>query len=308
MHHPVRCQAKALRHNRTQSPGARRFRGGRVRINSTKSIIEVTVMEKILQIMRRLRDPDNGCPWDLEQSFASIVPHTIEEAYEVADCIERGALDELPGELGDLLFQVVFYSQLGREQGLFDFEDVTAVLAKKLTQRHPHVFADAPVLDANAQAQRWEEYKAAEREQANDGAQLSELDGVPRDMPALTRAKKLQQRASRVGFDWPSIVGVRAKVLEEFGELDAAIEEEASAEIEEEFGDLLFACVNWARHLGVEPESALRAASRKFERRFNYIERTISASGDSLSETSLERMDALWDAVKQIEKSDRKPG
>ena len=262
-------------------------------------------IERVLQIMRQLRDPESGCPWDLEQSFSSIVPHTIEEAYEVADCIERQNLAELPSELGDLLFQVVFYAQLGSEQDLFDFDDAVACLTNKLTERHPHVFAGQARRDAAAQSLQWEEHKATERAAANPGRVVSELDGIPIGLPALTRARKLQQRAARVGFDWPNGDGVRDKVVEELDEVDAAIAAGSQAGIEEELGDLLFACVNWARHKGVDPESALRAASRKFERRFNYIEQALSHDGQELATTSLARMDALWDKAKASEKKPR---
>jgi nucleoside triphosphate diphosphatase len=257
----------------------------------------------LLEIMRRLRDPEHGCPWDLEQSFVSIVPHTIEEAYEVADCIEQDRISDLPGELGDLLFQVVFYGQIAQEQGLFSFEDIVDALANKLVSRHPHVFADAAVLTAGAQAERWETLKAAERLAANDGRPSSELADVPLGLPALTRAKKLQKRAARVGFDWPNTDGVRAKIMEELNEVDAAISGGSVAEIEEEIGDLLFACVNWARHLNVEPESALRSASHKFTRRFQYIEAKLAQAGLKFENTSLARMDQLWDEAKWAEKA-----
>jgi ATP diphosphatase len=262
----------------------------------------VADIDTILEIMRRLRDPEQGCPWDLEQSFTSIVPHTIEEAYEVADCIEQGQLANLPGELGDLLFQVVFYGQIAQEQGLFSFADVVDALANKLISRHPHVFADAPELTALEQAERWESIKATERAAANDGHPVSELADVPLGLPALSRAKKLQKRAARVGFDWPNTDGVRAKILEEIHEVDAAVSEGSIAEIEEEIGDLLFACVNWARHLNVEPEFALRAASRKFTSRFQYIESRLTQAGVKLENTSLARMDELWDEAKEAEK------
>ncbi len=258
-------------------------------------------MDELFEIMRRLRDPQNGCPWDLAQSFESIVPHTIEEAYEVADCIEREALDELPGELGDLLFQVVFYVQLGREQGRFDFDDIVAALARKLTERHPHVFGDAPPGDAIEQTRRWEAQKAQERAAAKPGQPRSELDGIPVSMPALTRAKKMQQRAARVGFDWPDMVGVKEKLVEEFNEVEVAIADGSRPDIEQEMGDLLFACVNWARHLGVDPEKALRGASRKFERRFHFIEAALEDAGTNVRDASLARMDDLWEAAKLAE-------
>lgn len=263
---------------------------------------EVTKMQEILEIMRRLRDPKNGCPWDLEQTFDSIVPHTIEEAYEVADCIERQALKELPDELGDLLFQVVFYAELGREQGRFDFDDIVAALGRKLTERHPHVFGDAPPGDAAEQARRWEAHKARERTAMYPDQTSSELDGVPVGLPALTRAKKLQQRAARVGFDWPDSTGVKAKVVEEFNEVEAAIAHGSKSEIEEEMGDLLFACVNWIRHMGLEPEAALRGANRKFEQRFHFIESALADEGTSVGDASLSRIDELWESAKSVER------
>ena len=262
----------------------------------------MTKIEDIREIMRKLRDPENGCPWDLEQTFKSIVPHTIEEAYEVADCIEREDLASLPVELGDLLFQVVFYAQLGNEQKLFDFEDIVAALASKLTERHPHVFGDVPPGDRDDQARRWESHKAHERALASTGRVVSELDGVPVGLPALSRANKLQKRAARVGFDWPNSDGVRHKVMEEFKEVEVAVKADSKLQIEEEMGDLLFACVNWARHLGLEPESTLRAATRKFQRRFNFIERALIDAGTNVDEASLETMDELWDAAKIAER------
>ena len=260
----------------------------------------MTKIDDVLEITRKLRHRDDGCPWDLEQTFASIVPHTIEEAYEVAECIEHRGLAGLAEELGDLLFQVVFYAQLAQEQGLFDFDDVVDAISQKLIARHPHVFGSASVVDAAAQTHRWEEHKAEERRLAAAGSCVSELDGVPLSLPALARSKKLQQRAARVGFDWPDFTGVRQKVLEEFDELEAAIEARSSpAEVEEEMGDLLFACVNWARRLGVEPESALRATMRKFEKRFHYIEKALDDAGINITEASLAKMDALWEESKR---------
>lgn len=264
-------------------------------------------IDELLDIMRSLRDPENGCPWDLEQSFASIVPHTLEEAYEVADCIERHDYAHLPAELGDLLFQVVFYAQLGREQDLFDFDHVVAAIAEKLVRRHPHVFADSSVIDAADQTRRWEAQKAAERAAADDGRNASALAGVPLGLPALTRARKLQQRAARVGFDWPNVAGVKAKVIEETAELEAAVAHATKVEVEEEMGDLLFASVNWARHLGVDPETALRAASRKFERRFHYIEAALAAAGTETTQASLAEMDELWHAAKIAERAPDDP-
>ena len=261
-------------------------------------------IENIREIMRKLRDPENGCPWNLEQTFKSIVPHTIEEAYEVADCIEQEDFASLLVELGDLLFQVVFYTQLASEQKLFDFEDVVAALARKLTERHPHVFDDLPPGDHDDQDRRWEAHKAHERAVANTGRAVSELDGVPAGLPALSRANKLQKRAARVGFDWPNSDGVRNKVMEEFQELEVAVKADSKLQIEEEMGDLLFACVNWARHLGLEPESTLRLATRKFEWRFNFIERSLNDAGTNVVEASLGTMDRLWEVAKIAERQE----
>jgi len=270
----------------------------------------LTRLRELLDVMSRLRDPVAGCPWDLEQTFASIVPHTIEEAYEVADCIERGDLAQLPGELGDLLFQVVFYAQIGSEQERFCFDDIVAAITAKLLARHPHVFGDAEVADAAEQTRRWEAHKATERRRRD--ASAGTLADVPLGLPALTRARKLQRRASRVGFDWPDIDGVVDKVNEEFAEVEQAIAGGDPGPIAEEFGDLLFACVNWARHLGVDPESALRAAAGKFERRFGYIERALAAQGVEIERASLGQMDELWEAAKRAERvapaSDKKNG
>ena len=258
-----------------------------------------TRLRDLLAMMRRLRDPVAGCPWDLEQTFASIVPHTIEEAYEVADCIERDDLEQLPGELGDLLFQVVFYAQIAAEQNRFCFDDVVAAIPAKLVVRHPHVFGDAETVDAAEQTRRWEAQKATERRARDQSS--GTLDDVPLGLPALTRARKLQQRASRVGFDWPDIRGVRDKVAEEFDEVEQAVVDGNPQHISEELGDLLFACVNWARHLGVDPETALRAASVKFERRFGFIEQTLAGQGVELVNASLGQMDELWDEAKRTE-------
>lgn len=268
----------------------------------TKHDSSLARLRELLAVMTRLRDPRAGCPWDLEQTFASIVPHTIEEAYEVADCIERDDLEQLPGELGDLLFQVVFYAQIASEQERFGFADVVAAITAKLIARHPHVFGDEETVDAAEQTRRWEARKANERRLRDAAA--GTLDDVPLGLPALTRARKLQQRASRVGFDWPDIRGVVAKVSEEFEEVEQAVAGGNPREVSEELGDLLFACVNWARHLGVDPESALRAASGKFERRFGYIERTLSEQGVAIESASLAQMDDLWDEAKRAERAE----
>ena len=268
-------------------------------------------LDDLLHLMGRLRDPQYGCPWDLKQDYASIVPHTLEEAYEVADAIERGDFAHLPGELGDLLFQVVYYSQLAREEGRFDFASVVDGITRKLIRRHPHVFPDGdlygapdlPRLEEAAIKQRWEDIKAEERaEQAAAPEQLSLLDDVPAALPALSRAAKLQKRAARVGFDWPEALPVVDKLREELDEVLEAMSENDAEAIAEEVGDLLFVCVNLARHLKVEPESALRAANRKFEQRFHYIEQALRDRSQAIENCSLEELDALWGEAKKLEK------
>ncbi len=264
----------------------------------------------LLHLMARLRDPQHGCPWDLQQDYASIVPHTLEEAYEVADAIERRDFAHLPGELGDLLFQVVYYSQLAREEGRFDFATVVDAITRKLVRRHPHVFPDGdlygspelPRLDEAAIKQRWEQIKAEERaEQAAAPEQLSLLDDVPHALPALSRAAKLQKRAAGVGFDWPEALPVIDKLHEELNEVLEAMSENDPQAIAEEIGDLLFVVVNLARHLKVDPENALRAANGKFERRFRFIEQALHDAGRSPESCDLEELDALWDAAKKAE-------
>ena len=252
-------------------------------------------IDRLLAVMRRLRDPERGCPWDVEQTFATIAPYTIEEAYEVADVIERQAWDELPGELGDLLLQVVYHAQMAEEAGLFAFEDVARAVADKLVARHPHVFAELEVRTAAAQREHWEATKAEERaaKAAASDAAPSALDDLPHGLPALTRAFKLQKRAARVGFDWPDLDGVRAKVNEELDELESA----SPAEREEELGDLLFTLVNHARRLGLDPETALRRANAKFEHRFRAMERTSEAP---LERLDLEALEALWQRAKAL--------
>ncbi|WAE51049.1 nucleoside triphosphate pyrophosphohydrolase [Stutzerimonas frequens] len=266
----------------------------------------------LLHLMARLRDPQHGCPWDLQQNYASIVPHTLEEAYEVADAIESGDFDHLPGELGDLLFQVVYYSQLAREEGRFDFATVVDAITRKLVRRHPHVFPDGdlygspelPRLDEAAIKQRWEEIKAEERaEKAAAPEQLSLLDDVPSALPALSRAAKLQKRAAQVGFDWPEALPVVDKVREELGEVLEAMSENDPQAIAEELGDLLFVVVNLARHLKVDPENALRAANGKFERRFRFIEQALREAGRPIESCDLEELDALWGEAKKAERS-----
>ena len=258
-------------------------------------------MPRLLEIMRCLRDPETGCPWDIEQTFATIAPYTIEEAYEVADAIEREAWDELKGELGDLLFQSVFHAQMASEKGLFTFDEVADTMSDKMVARHPHVFGDEN-RDKSAEQQTvdWETIKAAERAEK---AQKGTLDGVAVGLPALLRAVKLQKRAARVGFDWPGADHVLDKITEETAELVEARDELSHEEMEEEFGDLLFVIANLARHLQIDPESALRAANAKFTRRFEGIEARLAEMGKTPEDSDLQEMDALWDAVKAAEKA-----
>lgn len=263
----------------------------------------MSAIEQLLEIMRRLRDPQGGCPWDRQQTYHSLVPYTLEEAYEVADAIEQDDLAHLPDELGDLLFQIVFYARLGEEQGAFDFEHVAQRICDKLVRRHPHVFADANIASAEEQTHAWEEHKRQEREQKAAHGQAGILDGVSLALPALVRAAKLQRRAARVGFDWQDIAGVLDKVKEELAEIEAELRSNTSTErLAEEVGDLLFSCVNLARHLQVEPEAALRTANLKFEQRFRQMEKSLEIVG-GVDQASLEQMDAAWEAIKQTEKT-----
>ncbi|OWU84853.1 nucleoside triphosphate hydrolase [Oceanicola sp. 22II-s10i] len=258
-------------------------------------------MPRLLAIMARLRDPETGCPWDIEQDFATIAPYTIEEAYEVADAIQREAWGELKGELGDLLFQTVFHAQMAVERGLFDFHEVADTMSDKMVARHPHVFGDeSRDKSPEQQTKDWETIKAAERAAK---AQGGVLDGVALGLPALTRAIKLQNRAARVGFDWPGAGDVLDKLTEEAAELVEARDRLGPEEIEEEFGDLLFVVANLARHLKVDPEGALRAANAKFTRRFNRIEEKLEAIGKTPRDSDLAEMDALWDEAKAEEKA-----
>ena len=259
-------------------------------------------IRRLLDIMTRLRDPNEGCPWDCKQSFATIVPYTLEEAYEVADAIERGDMADLRDELGDLLFQVVFYAQMAKESGFFAFNDVVEGIMDKLIRRHPHVFGDASIHDADRQAEAWEAHKQRERQAAaaHDGT-TSTLDGVGKALPALARAEKLQERAARVGFDWPDVKPVLAKVEEELEELRHALKSGSKPDqVMGEIGDLLFACVNLARHVKVDPEGALRRANTKFEQRFRYIEHALATRGMGVDQASLEEMDALWEEAKGL--------
>ena len=257
-------------------------------------------LPRLRAIMRALRDPETGCPWDIEQTFATIAPYTIEEAYEVADAIEREAWDELKGELGDLLFQSVFHAQMAEEAGLFSLDDIADTMSDKMVTRHPHVFgAESRNKSAEQQTRDWEAIKAAERA---DKAEKGTLDGVALGLPALLRAHKLQKRAARVGFDWPSAREVLDKILEESREL---VEAQAVADQEhilEEYGDLMFVMANLGRHLGVEPEAALRAANAKFERRFGRVEALLAARGKRPEDSTLAEMDALWTTAKEEER------
>ena len=257
-------------------------------------------LPRLLEIMRRLRDPQTGCPWDIEQTYATIAPYTIEEAHEVADAIARADFDDLKGELGDLLLQVVYHAQMAEEDGHFDFHAVTEAISDKMIARHPHVFGEE-TRDKTAEQQTadWEAAKAKERGPA--GA----LDGVALGLPALTRALKLQKRAARVGFDWTDSADVLAKIAEEAHELHAARETLDQDAIEDEFGDLLFIMVNLARHLSVDAEAALRSTNAKFTRRFHHIEAELKRQGRLPQDATLEEMDALWDAAKIAEKAGR---
>lgn len=269
-------------------------------------------LDDLLTLMAVLRDTEQGCPWDIKQSWDSIVPHTIEEAYEVADAIERRAFDELPGELGDLLFQVVYYAQFGAEEQRFDFNDIVDTLTAKMLRRHPHVFPGGtldsrrpPGISAeDVQTQqvntRWESLKADERAERAQRAP-SILDDVPRTLPALSRAAKLSKRVARVGFDWPDAAGVLAKIREELGEVEEALAAGDLQHAQEEVGDLLFAVTNLARTLGADPEQCLRTTNSKFERRFRYVEHALATAERPLNEASLDEMESHWQAAKAQE-------
>lgn len=261
-------------------------------------------IERLKGIMARLRNPEGGCPWDIEQTFATIAPYTIEEAYEVADAIERGDMSALKEELGDLLFQVVYHARMAEEAGLFDFDAVAAALSDKMVRRHPHVFGDAEVRDAEAQTIAWEAHKAAERKAKAADKSASVLDDVPANLPALARAQKIQKRASRVGFDWGAAAPALDKVEEEVRELRSELTTSGTPQerIDEEMGDLLFAVVNVGRLAGADAETALRRATLKFERRFRRVEALLAARGKSPEQSTLEEMDALWNEVKAEEK------
>ncbi|TAA47357.1 nucleoside triphosphate pyrophosphohydrolase [Corallincola spongiicola] len=251
-------------------------------------------IDKLVDIMAQLRDPLGGCPWDLKQSFTSIVPYTLEEAYEVAHAIEAEDWPEVQNELGDLLFQVVFYAQLGKEQGLFDFDAIVDGVSEKLVRRHPHVFAQLDVADEAEIKKNWENFKAAERAEKSQDVAPSALDDVPAALPALSRAAKLQKRAAHQGFDWPDISGVVDKLAEEQLELVEALASDDMEHIADELGDLLFTAVNLARHLKKDPEQLLRQANNKFENRFRYVEKILGVEGKELSDYSLEQLENAW--------------
>ncbi|MFT0892307.1 nucleoside triphosphate pyrophosphohydrolase [Pseudochelatococcus sp. G4_1912] len=258
---------------------------------------------RLLDIMEALRQPETGCPWDINQDFASIAPYTIEEAYEVADAIARDNLDDLREELGDLLLQVVFHSRIAEESGIFNFGDVVEAITEKLIRRHPHIFGDIGTLSPDEVKELWVNIKALEKQarKGSDDAPDSLLDGVPQNMPALMRAEKLQSKAAQVGFDWTDTHDVIAKVHEELAEVEEAIQIGDAKAVKDEIGDLLFSVANLARHLGIDPEEATRSTNRKFERRFKYIEEHIDKTGKTINEASLEEMENLWrEAKKQL--------
>jgi ATP diphosphatase len=256
-------------------------------------------IDSLLAVVARLRDPEHGCPWDLTQSFRSILPYTLEEAYEVAEAIEMDDMAELCEELGDLLFQVAIYARMAEEQGDFDFGDVVASISSKMIRRHPHVFGDAEVASEEEVRENWEAMKAAEREAKGKRLRISVLDGVAQALPALVRAEKLQKRAARVGFDWDDPQDVADKVREELAESEQTFTEQADANQRvHEVGDLLFSCVNLARHLGVDAEHALRAANHRFERRFQRVEVCLRASGKAPDRAYRDEMERLWETVK----------
>ena len=260
---------------------------------------------RLHKIMQDLRDPKTGCPWDVEQTFETIAPYTIEEAYEVADAITSGNRKKIAEELGDLLLQVVFHSQIAAEEGSFDMADVAAGISNKMIRRHPHVFSDDTRPDAQGQKQRWEDIKAQERSDDSAGAPVSVLDGISNNLPAIMRAVKLQKRAARVGFDWPHIDAVLAKMDEETAELKEAMEGPSpdAEHIADEVGDILFVATNIARKAGVDPETALLGCNRKFETRFRFIETELGKQDRTLEDASLEEMEALWQDAKQAGKS-----
>ena len=271
-------------------------------------------IHRLIEIMAALRDPEHGCPWDVEQSFASIVPYTIEEAYEVADAIERGDTEDLREELGDLLLQVVFHARMAEEAGLFDFGGVVEAVTAKLIRRHPHVFGDARELDSEAVKALWARIKADEKRTRAEArrsaavfaeAQSGALGGIPLSLPALSRALKLQEKAGKVGFDWDDVHAVVAKLHEEIAEVEAELADRSAEKLSDEVGDLLFAAVNLARHVRVDPEAALRGANAKFERRFAHIERRLAERGRHPEGVDLDEMETLWLEAKGLERQAR---
>jgi len=262
-------------------------------------------IDRLLAIMARLRDPADGCPWDQEQTFATVAPYTVEEAYEVADAIERGDLSDLKEELGDLLLQVVFHARMAEEQGAFAFDDVAEAINDKMIRRHPHVFAEETYASLAHQKEGWEALKAAERKGKGRAASL--LDDVPVGLPALTRAVKLSKRAAGVGFVWPTVAEVMAKLHEEVGELEAEIAAGDLEKARQEMGDVLFVVANLARTLEVDPEDSLRFTNAKFQRRFRYIERKLAERGKTPDQSDLAEMDTLWDEAKAAEKAPAQP-
>ena len=258
-------------------------------------------IDRLLAIMARLRAPEDGCPWDLEQTFETIAPYTVEEAYEVADAIERGDLSDLKEELGDLLLQVVFHARMAEEQGAFGFDDVARAISDKMIRRHPHVFGDETYASLADQKQGWEELKAVER--AGKGKAESLLDDVPVGLPGLTRAVKLSKRAATVGFVWPTVQDVVAKLHEEVGEMLVEIEAGDLEKARDEIGDVLFVVANLARTLDVDPEDAVRATNAKFVRRFRYVERRLAERGKTPDQSDLAEMDGLWDEAKAAERA-----
>lgn len=266
---------------------------------------------RLIEIMAALRTPGTGCPWDLEQTFRSIAPYTIEEAHEVADAIERGDLADLKEELGDLLLQAVYHARIAEEQGAFAFADVVETVTAKMIRRHPHVFGDDDQRAAGAAKGFWDRIKAEEKAEKAaarrtlglpEPAPGSLLDDVPGSLPGLAAAVKLQEKAAKVGFDWPSLAPVLAKLREEVAELDEAVDGESTEKVEEELGDLLFVIANVARHLKVDPDSALRRANEKFRRRFRFIEERLAAVGKTPAQSTLDEMDALWNEIRQADK------
>ncbi|MCB1775019.1 MAG: nucleoside triphosphate pyrophosphohydrolase [Gammaproteobacteria bacterium] len=263
-------------------------------------------MRRLCRIMAQLRNPEHGCPWDLKQTYGTIVPYTLEEAYEVADAIQRGAMDELRDELGDLLFQVVFYAQIASEEGRFSFDDVVLGICDKMLRRHPHVFGDADYRDDAQLREAWEQAKAEERSQrrqdTSDRVRDSQMDGVARALPALIRAEKLQKRAARVGFDWPDARGAFDKTREEFAEIEVEWQAADPDRLQDELGDMLFAMVNVVRLLGMDAEQTLSRANEKFERRFRSMERVLHEAGHAdLGGLALDELEAAWERVKRLQ-------